>query len=47
MRCLNAVFYALFLELRRGRNAGKKAAECCRIFGLDFLSHQFILNALS
>jgi len=25
----------------------KKAAECCRIFGLDSPSRQFIFNALS
>jgi len=35
----NAVFkcdiLCSFSERRRGRNAGKKAAECCRIFGFD------------
>jgi len=30
-----------------GRNARTKAAECCRIFGFEFLSRQFIINALS
>jgi len=47
MRCFIATFYALFSEQRRGRNAGKKAAECCRIFGLDSPSRQYISNALS
>jgi len=43
--CLNATFYALFSERCCGRNAGKKAAECCRVFGFD--SRQVIFNALS
>jgi len=30
-----------------GRNAGKKAAKCCRIFGFNTPSRQFIFNALS
>jgi len=45
MQCLNAAFYALFLERchgRVGRNAGKKAAECCRIFGFYSRSRRFI-----
>jgi len=47
---LNATFYARISERRRGRvgqNAGKKVAECCRIFGFDSPSRQFIFNALS
>jgi len=49
MRCLNATFYALFSKRRRGRwsKRWKKAAECCRIFGFDSPSRQFIFNALS
>jgi len=45
---LNATFYTLFSEQFCGQNAaGKKQnAECCRIFGFDSPSHQFIFNAL-
>jgi len=42
----NAMFKCDVSERRRGRNAGKKAAECCRIFGFDSQSRQFIFNAL-
>jgi len=38
MRCLNATFYAIFSELRRGRKAGKKSSE---------MLQNFIFNALS
>jgi len=34
-------------ERRRGRNAGKKAWECCKIFEFDSPSRQFVFNALS
>jgi len=47
MRYLNATFYALFLERVVVETLEKEAAECCRIFGFDSKSRQFIFNALS
>jgi len=43
---LNATLFDLISERRRGRNA-EKAVECCRIFGFDCPSRQFIFTALS
>jgi len=37
MRCLNATFYALFPERRRGRNAGKKQRNAAEF--LDSILH--------